>query len=84
MVLISLLQVFVAALALAVIFGPLAIAVRSNGEVERDRIHRSCKMDVVTGSAKQNEHLSTVEIECSVCGHAVSSSNQVDGALISA
>jgi hypothetical protein len=41
-------------------------------------------MDVVTGSAKQNEHLSTVEIECSVCGHAVSSSNQVDGALISA
>ncbi len=84
MVLISVLQVFVAALALAVIFGPFAIALRSQKEDGRDRIHRSCEKDVVTASAKQIEHLSTVAIRCPVCGNAASRSDQADDALISA
>jgi intracellular sulfur oxidation DsrE/DsrF family protein len=84
MVLISLLQVFVAALALAVIFGPLAIALQSQKEDERDRIRRSCQMDVVTASAKQMKQLSTVAIKCPVCGNALSASDQADDALVSA
>jgi hypothetical protein len=84
MVLISLLQVFVAGLALTVIFGPLAIALRSQKEHERDRIRRSCQMDLVTASAKQIKQLSTVAIKCSVCGNALSASDQADDAIVSA
>jgi hypothetical protein len=84
MVLISLLQVFVVALALAVIFGPLAIALRSHKEDERDRIQHSCEMDVVTASVKQIENLSIVATKCSVCDIALSGSDQADDALISA
>jgi hypothetical protein len=84
MLLIYLLQGFVAALALAVIFGPLAIALRSQKQDELDRIQRSRDIDVVTACAEQMEHLSIVAIKCSVCGNTNSGSDQADDVLVSA
>ncbi len=83
MVLISLLEVFVAALALAVIFGPLAIALCSQNEDGHDRLHRSYQMDVVTSRVKHADNPSTLALRCPVCSN-VTSSDQAGDALISA